>query len=257
MIIWRTLVLAFSVFSRIPMPRVAWTPANQRYLLAAFPVVGAVIGLTLWGWIWLCSFLGLGTLLFAAGLTLIPLAISGGIHLDGWCDTLDALASHADAAQKRAILKDPHTGAFAVIGLCAYLLATVALAAELARTSQTALLLGLLHILSRCISGLAVLIIPPHGDPGLGASFRQAADRRRSVALLSLIAVLCAAGLILAGRFAGGGMILAGLAVLVYLRRLARRQFAGMSGDLAGFGLQLAELLMLAVLVFLSKGGFL
>jgi adenosylcobinamide-GDP ribazoletransferase len=37
--------------------------------------------------------LGFGRILFAAGFTLLPVIVTGGIHLDGFCDTTDALAA--------------------------------------------------------------------------------------------------------------------------------------------------------------------
>ncbi len=96
------------MFSRVPMPKVAWKPENMRFALAALPLVGALIGALLWGWAWLCGVLSIGKILFAAGMTLLPLLVSGGIHLDGFCDTVDALSSHATQERKREILKDPH-----------------------------------------------------------------------------------------------------------------------------------------------------
>ena len=62
--------------------------------------------------------LGCGLFLQAAGFTLLPVVVTGGIHLDGFGDTLDALASHAEPERKREILKDPRAGIFAVIGRC-------------------------------------------------------------------------------------------------------------------------------------------
>ncbi len=38
-----SVAMAFSVFSRVPMPKVEWKPENQRYLLASFPLVGVLI----------------------------------------------------------------------------------------------------------------------------------------------------------------------------------------------------------------------
>ncbi len=57
------------------------------------------------------------------GFALIPVWITGGIHLDGYADTCDALSSYGDREKKLEILKDPHCGAFAVIRLCSYFLA--------------------------------------------------------------------------------------------------------------------------------------
>ena len=40
--------------------------------------------------------------------------------MDGFADTVDALSSCQTRERKLEILKDPHTGAFAVIGCCLY-----------------------------------------------------------------------------------------------------------------------------------------
>ena len=83
MVIWETLIVAFSMFSAIPVPQIAWNERNMRYSLCAFPLVGAMIGLLCCGWIWLCGALAAPAVLRGAGLCLIPVLVTGGIHLDG------------------------------------------------------------------------------------------------------------------------------------------------------------------------------
>ena len=39
-----TLCVAFSLYSRLPMPQIQWTPANMRYALWALPLIGVVSG---------------------------------------------------------------------------------------------------------------------------------------------------------------------------------------------------------------------
>ena len=51
-------VIAFSTYSRIPMPRAAWSEENRRYAMCFFPLVGVAVGLLLWGWLALCDALG-------------------------------------------------------------------------------------------------------------------------------------------------------------------------------------------------------
>ena len=51
------------------------------------------------------------------------LLITGGIHIDGYMDTMDAVHSYGDREKKLEILKDSHIGAFAVIMLVTYVLA--------------------------------------------------------------------------------------------------------------------------------------
>ena len=40
----RSFFIAFSMYSKIPMPRTDWTKESMRYAMCFFPVIGAVIG---------------------------------------------------------------------------------------------------------------------------------------------------------------------------------------------------------------------
>jgi len=249
----QTVAVAFSVFSRLPVPQFQWNEKNMRYMLCAFPLVGAFIGLFLWLWTLLSRTLGFSAILYAAGITLIPVLITGGIHLDGFCDTADALASHAEPARRREILKDPHSGAFAIIGACTYMLAYFALAAELKAEPSAALVLGIMHILSRTLSGISVISFPASSSNGLLAGFRQSAEKKLSFVLLLVTFVLAAAAIILLSRQAGAVMVFAALLCFLCLFFISKKLFGGMSGDLAGWFLQLAELFMLASFILIEK----
>lgn len=249
----RSVSLAFSMFSRIPMPRTDWNKKNMRYMMCAFPLVGCAVGLAVWLWWRLSLLLGLGAALRAAGLALLPVAVTGAVHLDGFCDTVDALASHASAERKREILKDPHTGAFAVIWVCAYLLFYFALCSELAPTREAILLYALGFVLSRCLSGLSVVLFPAVGGEGLLSTFRASAEKRVTVAILVALALVTGLLMTLLLPPAGVLLPLAALLCLACLYRTARGSFGGMSGDLAGWFLQLCELAMLGVLILIQK----
>ena len=58
----------------------------------------------------------------AVALVLVPVIVTGGIHVDGLLDTSDALSSWRDREKRLEILKDSHAGAFAVITACVYFL---------------------------------------------------------------------------------------------------------------------------------------
>ncbi|MGB4370536.1 MAG: adenosylcobinamide-GDP ribazoletransferase [Dethiobacteria bacterium] len=251
----RPIVLAFSVFSRIPVPEVAWDEENMRYMICALPLVGAAIGLCLWLWAWLGRLLGFGLFLQAAGFTLLPVAVTGGIHLDGFGDTLDALASHAEPERKREILKDPRCGTFAVIGVTAYLLLYFALCTELSFDTGTLLLLGLMHILSRAWCALSVVCFPASSGKGLLKTLKAPADGKEAAVLLCGLLALCAGAMLLLNWRAGAVMSIVSLGCALYVLTMSRRQFGGMSGDLAGYLLQLGELSMLAALVLICKVG--
>jgi len=243
----RPVFAAFSMFSALPVPRVEWDRDSLRWMLCAFPLVGAAVGLLCWGWTALCACLDLPNLLRGAGLTLIPVWATGGVHLDGYADTWDALASCAPPERKREILADPRLGAFAAIHLCGYFAASFALWTALPRYEAAPVLLT--FCLSRSLSGLAVASFPLAKDTGLAHAFAQAADRRRVRSILTLLSVLLCAGLCLRGW---AGAAAAALGVFVWYRGMAQKRFGGLSGDLAGWFLQTAELWMLGTMVFVQ-----
>ena len=41
----RPVIMAFSMFSSIPMPKIDWDQENMRYMLPALPLIGMVCGI--------------------------------------------------------------------------------------------------------------------------------------------------------------------------------------------------------------------
>lgn len=254
-VIWETVVVAFSMFTALPMPRVTWNSQNLRYVFCAFPLIGGVMGLLWAAWAWVSQTLGLEALLRAAGFCLLPVLLTGGIHLDGYADTCDALASYGAPAKRQEILKDPHCGAFAVIRLCAYLIGYFALCGSLVPTDRAIVCMGAGFMLSRVLSGFAIVTFPLAAHTGLARQFGESANPKRVRALLIVYAIALLAGLTLIGRLVGMGMAAVAFFLLWRYRRVAVEQFGGISGDLAGWFVQRTELWMLAALVAGQIGG--
>ena len=246
MVVLETIGVAFAMFSALPVPRIDWNERNMRYAMAAFPLIGAVIG-ALWC---VCGLLPLPDMLKAAGFCLIPVAATGGIHLDGFADTSDALSSYGEKEKKLEILKDPHCGAFAVIRLCSYFALYFALCACVTFTLRVGLVWTLALVLERCLSGYAVAAFPMAKNTGLAHTFATAADKRRVKIILLALSVCAGAGMAVLG---GGLLVLAALAMLWRYRAVAVKQFGGVTGDLAGWFLQRAELFMLAALLLSGR----
>ena len=243
--ILETVLVAFSMFSALPMPQIEWTKKNMRYAMCAFPLIGAVIALAGWLGSLAGALLHLPPLLMGAFWSVIPLLITGGIHMDGFCDTWDALSSHADAAKKQEILKDPHMGAFAAIHLCIYIVISFALWTSLKVYQPLQVLI--LFCLSRSLSGLAVTRFPMARNTGLAHTFSTAADRTNAGRIL-LVLSLVLTGAALRQGWSGTGMSIAAWAVFAFYHSMANKQFGGISGDLAGWFLQTAEIWMLAAM---------
>ncbi len=248
MIFFQTIAVAFAMFSAVPCPQPVWNERNMRYSLCAFPLIGAVCGLLWWGWVALMEYVGGSVWLLAGGLCAIPVLVTGGIHLDGYADTCDALASCGTPEKKREILSDPRCGAFAVIRLCSWFILYFALCASVEWDARALRCMGLAFVLERCLSGFAVAAFPLAKDTGLAHAFAAAADRKRVRGILAAASVLLTAALAAVGGLAGVAMALAAGWILWRYYQIAKKQFGGITGDLAGWFLQRAELWMLGAL---------
>lgn len=241
--------IAFSMYSKIPMPRVKWSNKNMKYALCFFPLVGAVLGVVQ---VFLGNILlraGFGTLFFSVVMTLVPLLVTGGIHMDGYMDTLDALGSYGDKDKKLAILKDPHTGAFAVIWLLAYMVFSLALWSEVKAYMLPVIASG--YVVSRSLSGLSVVAFQAARNSGLAKTFQDKAQKKAVLAVLVVWLLLAAAFSLLWNPLLGTVQLgMSGL-MFLYHRHVCKKHFGGITGDLAGYFLELCELAILAGIVLL------
>lgn len=249
----KSLAAALSMYSRIPVPAVEWKPENIRYVMCFFPAVGVIVGSLqfLAGWLLLTA-TDCGNLLFAAVLTGLPVLVTGGIHLDGFADVSDGLASWGDREKKLEIMQDSHMGAFAAIKLCCLFLFTAAFWSEVpaGKDSLATLASGFwMYVLSRALSGISVVTFPPAKKDGLLRTFQDTAHKRRVRTVLLIWTAVCAAGMCLWDPVRGCGMLAAAGLVFCYYFRISKKQFGGTTGDLAGYFLELCELAMLAALV--------
>ena len=247
----RSLFIAFSTYSRIPVPQVEWTEENRRYSMCFFPLVGAVIGLALWGWLAVCDAFRFGPLLRGAVAALLPLFISGGIHMDGFMDTSDALASWQPMEKRLEILKDSHTGAFAVMHCAGYLLLAAALYSE--AKAEDGPMLGCAFILSRAMSAWALTAFKNARPQGMLDAFAQATQKRMALRSGICCGLFCLSVWGLLGGWLAVLCPLAAALCLLSYRHMAYKRFGGVTGDLAGWFLQVTELALTAVIVIGGK----
>ena len=109
------MLAAFMTFSRIPVVGVRIDKEDMKYSMCFLPVIGIIIGLIQWLADAAFTWLGAGELMRVALMTAVPVLVTGGIHMDGFCDTTDAVSSYQTKERKLEILKDSNAGAFAVI----------------------------------------------------------------------------------------------------------------------------------------------
>lgn len=241
----KAMIIAFSMYSKIPMPQFEWKDEDMKYMLCFFPWVGAVIGGCIYLWGMICEKYEISLLCYTLIGTAIPLLITGGFHADGFMDTMDAFCSYQLREKKLEILKDSHIGAFAVIGLIVYGLLYMAAFSEI----QDKNLLQIVcagFFLSRCLSGISVVSFPSAKKEGLLYSFASKAGKNTVKIVLCLQGALSV--LFMLWRSLTGGMIVAAaaLGVFVYYGYRSKKELGGITGDTAGYFVLLCECGMLA-----------
>ena len=241
------LVIAFASYTRIPMPQVDWSEENRRWSMCFFPLIGVVVGGLIWLWLALCDGLHIGPFLRGAIGAALPLLITGGIHMDGFMDVTDAMSSWQTKEKRLEILKDSHVGAFAVIACGAYLLLMAGLLSEC--TAAQGLGLTAAFVLSRSMSAYAMVALPQAKKQGMLADNARNADHHR-VRLASWGWFAAAAVAAVCGLGWNGLALPAGaLACLGWYAHRAKKYFGGISGDQAGWYVQVTELVGLGLTV--------
>jgi len=247
-----SLILAVRFLTLVPVPgrenqgasalgRAAWW----------FPVVGLLLGVGLAGVLLVTRTL-FPPLVAAVLLVAVWKVVTGGIHLDGLADSLDGLAGR-DPARRLAIMRDSRIGVFGAIGLILCLFLVVAALADLSGSVRARLL-----VLAPVVGRVAPLLVggwlrPATPGQGLGAAF--AAGLSRWAGPLSGLAGLALAGALLGPWGAAIAGVAWGLAIL--WAGFAARRLGGLTGDVLGAVVELAELGVLLAGAALVRRGML
>lgn len=218
----------------------------MKYVFCFFPWVGAVIGALLVGWNRICEKTGIGQLAWVLVGTAIPLIVTGGFHVDGFMDTMDAFHSYQERERKLEILKDSHIGAFSVICLLLYYLLYLAGYSEIGQDSIY--LLASIFFLSRILSGAAAVSMKGAKREGLLYLFSSRAQERTVKASLLVQFVLVAAFMLYQSVGKGGILLIGALFVFLYYRHRCYKELGGVTGDTAGYFLTLCEGVLVVLL---------
>lgn len=235
----RGFLIALTFFTRIPLPVPQDITAEEFTRSYRFyPLVGLIIGLLLWLLAKvLVPFyppLVLGTLLLGA-----ELMLTGGIHLDGFMDSMDGLLSARSPERILEIMKDSRVGAHASMALVGLLLLKFTLLASL--TSSSFAVLIVMPMLSRWTFQIGVIGFPYARDQGLGKGFHEASQWL--IFLLGGV-VICGISFFLLGV---AGPLAFGVSALIITLMSFRISalLGGLTGDLYGAFIELSEVICL------------
>lgn len=235
---WRLhLTLAVTFLTRLPLPvRCQVTPDDLHASMTWYPLVG--LGLGVLGWLLFKVSFFLFSTLVAAVLVIVLLEMAtGALHLDGFMDTCDGIGSGKPRERALEIMKDSRVGAMGVFGAIAVLLVKVSALDALpdSRTILNTLVIG--WTAARVVPIYNVLLFPYARETGTGKPFV-----RRGARWPILWATVFA--LIIGFLFNGLDGILLTAAVIalpLLVQKAIARKLGGLTGDVYGMGIELAE----------------
>lgn len=274
-------MMAWGNFLSIPCPKKVWENNLKKEMLTMLPIIGLIAGFIEFCIAHLFFRLSLPVPISAFFLTLFAFGISGFMHADGFMDCCDAILSRRDLAERQRILKDSRVGAFAVISMILLAIGTFSaffaimekvmasnaisytVAARLLPIISTTPLI-LISVMSRATAGSAVLSLPSLSTSQYAESKDDTEDKiinhgvTITVGVLAIFLILVVITFVLGMKISGEAarmflfaLVVPGVITLLATRlsiHLASKNLGGMSGDIAGFGICMGELVGLIAL---------
>lgn len=245
----RELAVAVGFLTILPVPTITFEAGLLGRAGRWFPLIGLLLGTLLCG-AYLLFYRLFFPLLTAALLTTMWVVLTGGLHLDGVADCCDGLLAPVAPARRLEIMRDPRSGAFAVIGVMLMLLLKWnALAALLSSQPAIVPALFVAPIWSRWLL-LWMARQPSARTGGLGAEFSSHLTMR--ALLIALVLPVLVLGVFFQVRtlFA----VVLAFFVTTLIARSAQERLGGVTGDVYGLTVELCELTILLVCAALLRG---
>jgi adenosylcobinamide-GDP ribazoletransferase len=234
------LISAIRFLTVVPIPGAdAEGPSALGRAAWWFPVVGLALGAGLAGAGRVIDST-LPPLVGAALLVTLWKAATGAIHLDGLADSLDGLAGR-DAESRRAIMHDSRIGVFGATGLVFFLVLSITTVDALVGPARSRLI-----VLAPAIGRVAPLLAgawlaPATPGHGLGSAFAAGLSRWAGPIHAAAASALAAW---LLGPW-GVAITLGSCSVAVLGARVVAGRLGGLTGDVLGAVVELAELAVL------------
>ena len=253
-------LIGLQFLTRIYITRqTVWTEENFGKSVKYFPLIGAVIGIisaaSIGFFYWLTS--GKLSILTGAFAFTLPILLTGGIHCDGFIDTVDGLFSGREREKILEIMKDSRVGAFGAVSLV--LLAAVEISAFI-EMIQISIVWSLTAIFSAPIISRLMMVVtigefPYARREGMGKAFAKYTTWRTIfMALAETILILSPIIFINAKMFAAIMLaLIISFGFTLYFGNFAVKKIGGVTGDIYGAVSTLVELIVLIILVVIVQ----
>lgn len=252
-------LIGLQFLTRIYITRqTVWTEENFGKSVKYFPLIGAVVGIisaaSIGFFYWLTN--GKLTILTGALAFTLPIILTGGIHCDGFIDSVDGLFSGREREKILEIMKDSRVGAFGAVSFILLAALEISALIELLQLSIVWSLTAIFSapIISRLNMVVTIGKFPYARREGMGKAFAKYTTRRTILFALATT-ILILSPLI----FLDVKIFLATILALIisfsftlYFGNFSVKKIGGVTGDIYGAVSTLVELLV-PIIFLLSK----
>lgn len=238
---WNAFNLALGFLSILPsFQRGEFSENAITASLKWYPLIGLLLGAVLFG---IGSMMPFSSMVSAALLLIIAIALTGALHIDGLADCADAwVGGHGNKEKTLAIMKDPASGPIAVAAVMGLLILKYALYVEIMVMESFSAI-----VLAMFASRLAVLLLIAT-TRYVGEGVMGDALARSSSTLLWSSLLIWVGLLFLALPVVDSAATLIALVLgTMFLRFLMMQRIGGFTGDCAGALIEISEVTILLV----------
>ncbi len=250
----RAFFIGLQFLTRIRLVRqTEWTMQDFGRSVKYFPLVGLVLG-SIYG------LLAYGILVFLPGhgivlprhvttvfFLVLPILLTGGLHCDGFMDTMDGVFSGRSRERMLEIMKDSRVGATGVTAFVILILFQGAILLDFSSSLRLMEALFLMPVLARLMMVFVIVFFPYARPEGMGKAFAEYADHRSFA--VALLFALCAVA-----PLGSSGLLAMGITFVftIFLARYITRVLGGLTGDVYGMVTTLNECLVLLVFLLIE-----
>ncbi|WP_378955053.1 adenosylcobinamide-GDP ribazoletransferase [Pelosinus sp. sgz500959] len=240
-------ITGFQFLTRIPIvSQSEWSTESFGRSVKFFPIIGGIIGLLLFGFVYIVQYLGGGKVpihAMAIGVVIIEIFLTGGLHCDGLMDTVDGVFSGRPRERMLEIMKDSRVGAFGAMAFSLLILVKYSLIMDIEPMILPYALL-VMPIVGRIAVVIGITLYPYARANGLGKVFYDCSHRQTLyVAGISAIVLL-----VPLGKVAMMSGVL-GIAMSFVFCQYVSKKLGGLTGDVYGAIIELTEIVALLVFI--------
>lgn len=234
--------MALSMFTVIPTPYIEWDDEGARNMMKFYPIIGLIVGV-IWSVIYyLINILNVSIVLKSVIIMIVPFIVTGMLHLDGFMDVCDAILSRRNKEEKLRILKDSTIGAFAVVSLLILFFLQFGGMYSVLEKNIPFYIIILIPIVSRSVVAYFLLSRKTIKESTLGTYFKKGTNIQDKIIMIVSIIIMIIISFILL-RFYGILLVLLITMGVTWAVEKCKKEFGGISGDVAGFALVAGEVI--------------